>query len=239
MRKMLFALCLLLAAAASNAASIQTVNSVGDTFAVNLNGIVDYGNPQTATVMQGLSASAQFTVQSWNYDSKTGKTTVKFDIVVDNTSDSKVWQSAVITAVGFDTDPNALSGTTSGVFSRFVSGSTSNAKFPTGAGFAVEYCASGNKNTCNGSGKTPLNVNDPNGTATVTMVFAGPLSQLDFSNFGIRWQALDSTRFGLNGGSGIGIPTLTTPPIPEPTAMAVFGLGALMVGAALRKRARQ
>ncbi len=29
-----------------------------------------------------------------------------------------------------------------------------------------------------------------------------------------------------------------TPPIPEPTSMAVFGLGALIVGAALRKRAR-
>jgi hypothetical protein len=31
--------------------------------------------------------------------------------------------------------------------------------------------------------------------------------------------------------------TPSTPPVPEPTAMAVFGLGALIVGAALRKRA--
>jgi len=36
-----------------------------------------------------------------------------------------------------------------------------------------------------------------------------------------------------------GIVSLTgTPPIPEPTSMAVFGLGVLIVGAALRKRAR-
>jgi hypothetical protein len=43
------------------------------------------------------------------------------------------------------------------------------------------------------------------------------------------------------GGKNAGIVSLsgtpTTPPIPEPTSMAVFGLGALMVGAALRKRA--
>jgi hypothetical protein len=45
------------------------------------------------------------------------------------------------------------------------------------------------------------------------------------------------------GGKNAGIVSLsgtptTTPPIPEPTSMAVFGLGALIVGAALRKRAR-
>lgn len=234
MRKMLLALCLLLAATASNAGSIQSVDSVGDTFTVNLNGIVDYGNPQTATVMPGLTATGQFTIMSWSYNATTLKTTVSFNIVIDNTSNASIWQSAVVTAIGFDTDPNALSGTSTGVFTKFVSGGS----FPTGAGFNVEYCASGNKNNCVGPGNTPLNVNDPNGTATVTMTFAGNISNLDFSNFGIRWQALDSASLGIAGGSGIGTET-TTPPIPEPAAMAVFGLGALMVGAALRKRARQ
>jgi PEP-CTERM motif len=40
------------------------------------------------------------------------------------------------------------------------------------------------------------------------------------------------------GGKNAGIVSLSgTPPIPEPASVAVFGLGALMVGAALRKRA--
>ena len=34
------------------------------------------------------------------------------------------------------------------------------------------------------------------------------------------------------------ITVATTPPVPEPASMAVFGLGALIVGAALRKRSR-
>ena len=236
MRKTLLALSLLLAATASNAGSIQSVGTVGDTFTINFDGIVDYGNPAAATVMPGLTATGQFTVQSWSYNASTNRTTVSFDIVIDNTSNASIWQSAVVTAIGFDTDPNALGGTSTGVFSRFVSGGF----FPTGAQFNVEYCASGNKNNCNGPpGKTPLNVNDPNGTATVTMTFAGNISNLDFSNFGIRWQALDSASLGIAGDSGIGTETTTTPPIPEPTAMAVFGLGALIVGAALRRRARQ
>ncbi len=236
MRKLALALLVAFSATTSQAA---TVTSVGDTFSVDFNGIVDVGlfNP-TPTVMQGLSASADFTVTQWAFNSTTNRTTVKFDIVIDNTSDASVWQSAVITSIGFDTDPNALSGSSTGVFSRFVSGGS----FPTGAGFNVEYCASGNRFNCNGPGNTPLDVNDPNGTATVTMTFAGSLSQLDFSNFGIRWQSLSSQSLGiaplgLIGRSGIGV-QVTTPPIPEPAAMAAFGIGALLVGAALRKRAQ-
>jgi hypothetical protein len=233
---MLLALCLLLAATASNAGSIQSVDSVGDTFTINFNGIMDYGIPQTATVMPGLTATGQFTIKAWSYSAATNKTTVSFAIVIDNTSNASIWQSAVVTAIGFDTDPNALSGRSIGVFSRFVSGGS----LPTGAGFNVEYCASGNRNNCVGPGVTPLNVNDPNGTATVTMTFAGNLSKLDFTNFGIRWQRLSSAQLRVGPGqdSGIGV-EVTTPPIPEPAAMAVFGLGALIVGASLRKRALQ
>ena len=230
MRKLALALLVALSATTSQAA---TVSAVGDTFSVDFNGIVDYGASSTPTVMTGLTASAQFNVTGWSFDSTANRTTVKFDIVLDNTSNASVWQSAVITAIGFDTNPNALAGSSTGVFSRFVTGGS----FPTGAGFNVEYCVSGNRNNCNGPGNTPLNVSDPNGTATVTMTFAGNLSQLDFTNFGIRWQALTSQQLGLRGASGIGVPA-TTPPIPEPGAMAVFGLGALLVGAALRKRAQ-
>jgi len=226
MRKLLVLLAATLFSFAANAATVATVDSVGDTFTISFNGIVDNPGP---TVMPGLTADAQFTVTGWSTSS--GVTTVKFDIFITNTSDASIWQSAVVTAIGFDTDPNATSGSSTGVFGKLVTGGS----FPTGAGFSVEYCVSGNKNNCNGKGNTPLNVGQ-SGTASVTMTFAGSVGKLDFSNFGIRWQALDSKQLGIDDGSGIGKET-STPPIPEPASMAVFGLGALLVGATLRRRA--
>jgi hypothetical protein len=231
MRKLLILLAATFLSLAANAAPVQTVDSVGDSFTIYFNGIVGNSNP---TVMPGLTASAQFTVTSWATVS--GQTTVKFDILVTNTSDASIWQSAVVTAVGFDTDPNATSGSVTGVFGRFVMGG----RLPTGSGFNVEYCTSNNGGSnnhpvCGGPGNTPLNVGQ-SGIASVTMTFAGNISDLDFSNFGIRWQNLGSRQLGLRGASGIGIGT-ATPPIPEPAAMAVFGLGALLVGATFRRRA--
>ena len=226
MRKLLALLAATFLSFAANAASIQTVDSVGDTFTINFNGIVDNPGP---TVMAGLTATGQFTVTSWTTTATT--TTVKFDILITNTSNASIWQSSVVTAIGFDTDPNATGGSSTGVFGKFVTGGS----FPTGAGFSVEYCASGNKNNCNGPGNTPLNVGQ-SGTASVTMTFAGNISSLDFSNFGIRWQNLNSAQLGISNDSGIGV-EVNTPPIPEPTSMAVFGLGSLLVGVTLRRRA--
>jgi hypothetical protein len=226
MRNLLLALAVALLASPSFSI---TVDSVGDTFHVDFNGIVDVNN--VPTLLPGLTSSADFTVTGWSYDGGLDQTTVTFDILITNTSDGSIWQSAVVTAIGFDTDPDAVSGSSTGVFGSFVIGGS----FPTGAGFAVEYCASNNTNTCNGPGNTPLNVGQ-SGTATVTMVFSGDVSSLDFTNFGVRYQALDSTQLGISDGSGIGV---STPPIPEPASMAVFGLGALIVGGSLRRRARQ
>jgi hypothetical protein len=197
-------------------------------FPVNFNGVVDVNG--TPTVLDGLTATAQFTQTSFTYDSILDRTTLTFQIALTNTSDSTIWQSSVITAIGFNVDPDALEGSSSGIFLHLVE----DGSFPTGWGIDVEWCASGNQNTCNGPGNTALGIGD-GATATVTLVFDGDITgaPVQFSNFGIRWQALDSDRYGISDGSGIG---LDTPPVPEPTSAAVFGLGALIVGAALRRK---
>lgn len=227
MRK--FVLPLLFALLATSASASTVTATAGSSFTIDFNGIVDISG--AARVQRGLSAQADFDFTSWSYNGGTNRTTVVFDITITNTSNPGVWQNAVVTAIGFGTNPNALRASTTGVFSKFVSGG----RFPTGAGFNVEYCASGNRFNCNGPGNTPLNVGQ-SGVATVTMTFAGNISTLDFSNFGIRWQSLTSRELHLWGRSGIGT-EVSTPPIPEPASMAVFALGALVVGAALRKRA--
>ena len=73
------------------------------------------------------------------------------------------------------------------------------------------------------------------GTASVQLAFFGNwTSPIDFSNFGIRYADLFSSQLGVNGFAGIGVPV--TPPIPEPASAAVFGLGSLLVVAAIRRR---
>jgi hypothetical protein len=215
------------AALFAGGAHAATVTAVGDAFSVGFNGIVDVAD--VPTVMPGLSATSEFTVTSWSYDAGADETEVSFDVLITNTSDASIWQSAVVTSIGFNTDPDAVAGSSSGVFDEFVIGGS----FPTGAGFTVEYCASGNHNNCNGPGNTPLNVGQF-GTASITLTLAGNVGELDLTDFGIRWQALASTQLGIADGSGIGT---NTPPIPEPGAMALFGIGALAVGAAIRRRA--
>jgi hypothetical protein len=228
MRSLILAALLALGASASHAA---TVSAVGDTFGVSFNGIADVNG--VPTVLPGLTATAQFTVTGWSSSSTT--TTLSFDVALDNTSNASVWQSASITAIGFDTNPSATGGSSTGIFSSL----SPNQSLPTGMGFTVEWCANNQPQGNCGGGQPPaaLNVNGAGGTASVTLTFAGSLSSVDFSGFGIRWQALESKQLGFSGDSGIGVGT-PTPPIPEPTSMAVFGLGALIVGAALRKRAK-
>jgi hypothetical protein len=227
----LFAAALL--ALIATASSAATVTPSSGAFTVTFNGIVDVGTPSVPTVMPGLTATADFNVTSWTYSGATNTTTLLFDITVDNTSDAAIWQSAVITALGFDTNPAALGGSSTGIFNSL----SPSQSLPTGLGFTVAWCANNQpQGNCGGGTPDPLlGVTGAGGVAHVTMTFAGNLSSLDFTNFGLRWQALDSATLGIAGGSGIGV---STPPVPEPASMAVFGLGALLVGAALRNRAK-
>lgn len=200
------ALCCLATVAAA-----ATIDSVGDAFDVEFD-----GNIETADVA-GLSAAATFSVTG--FDAAAG--VVVLEIALHNSTDTEIWQSARISAIGFDVDAALVSATASGLFSFAVQGG----KFPNQFG-PVDVCAIDNHNNCSGGRDGGLHV-DESGTLTLALTFSGPIASLDLRNFGVRYQSLDSDELCFRGASGTGAGT----PLPESSALALLGAGALAAAA--------
>ncbi len=222
-------LALALFAAPAFAASV-TVTGVGQTWALDYNGIVDVNG--VPTVMSGLSSRVGYTVTGLTYDATLNRTFLNMDIVVQNTSSSSVWQHATVSGIGFNTNPNvkrAGSGA-SGDYGYVALNTT----LPTGAGYLVEVCVSGRLNQCNGPASNATQIGQV-GHTSVQLAFYGNWQQpITIDNFGVRYADLFSSSLGVNGQPGMGVPV--TPPIPEPASAAVFGLGALLVAVTLRRK---
>jgi hypothetical protein len=219
------ALVLFAAASASQALTITatdvTITSadVGQTFSISYNGFVN-----TSTIVNGLTASAVYTVQA------VSSTSITLAVDMTNTSSSPITSSRV-SVFGFDTNPNITGAIATGAFNVTVQGGS----LPSGFG-AIELCVkNGQGNNCQGGGGTGI-AQGATGTTTLTLNFASiGASGVTLSNFGVRYQSIAGAG---NVTSAVGRGTPGTPPVPEPAAMALFGLGALIVGAKLRKRAR-
>jgi PEP-CTERM motif len=159
-------------------------------------------------------------------------TSITLSVAITNTSSSPI-TGLRVSVFGFDTNPNVLSAAATGFFSGTVV--QSGLQLPSGFG-SIEMCVkNGQLNNCSGGGGTGISLGQ-SGTTNLTLNFSSiGASGVTFSNFGVRYQSITGAG---NVTSAVGRGTPQTPPIPEPASMAVFGLGALMVGAALRKRAR-
>ena len=196
-------------------ATAFTITGAGDSHSTTLGGNVG-GN-----AVPGLTASVMISVVSF-----TGSSAV-LDITLQNTSDSNIWQSARLSAFGFDSSAPLSGGSSSGLFSSAVLGGA----FPNGFG-GVDICATNNPNACQGGGNGGLQIGQ-SGTIQMTLNFASPVNSVDISNLGVRWQSLDSRRLGIRGGSGTGG---VSNPIPEPSAALAFGIGLAIVTAGRRRK---
>jgi hypothetical protein len=219
-RKLTLSLCALASAISLAAsASAYTITSSTTPFDVYLGGNVG------GTDYPDLTATATFSIVSWS------GSTVVLGITIDNTAGAN-WEGATVSAIGFDTDPDVVSASSTGVFTgAFVGGS-----FPNNFG-SVDVCAISKNNpsqpvnNCNGgNGGVTIGTS---GSLQLTLSFSGPVSSIDLSNLGIRWQQLNSQLYGIVDGSGTGG---EVPPIPEPSAAVVFGIGALILGASRARR---
>jgi len=222
LRKLLVVAVLALIATSSNALTITasdvriTSADVGQSFTIDYNGFIN----GSATI-NGLTASAVYTVTG-----VTG-TSITLSVALTNTSSSPITSSQV-TSFGFNTDPNLTSATAGGFFTVTVL----NSSYPSQFG-ALEFCAkNGQANNCSGGNGGVTQ--GATGTTNVVLNFSSTANGVTFSNFGVRYQSIVGSALTTSA-VGRGTPT---PPIPEPTSMAVFGLGALIVGTALRRRAR-
>lgn len=209
-----FAFVVGLAGFSSRAAAV-TVDSVGDSFTVNFGGNIE------GVDVSGLSASALFEVTSIS-----GNTLV-MDITLTNTT-SILWESARVSAFGFDTNPEIVSASVdSTVFANVNLGG----QFPNGFG-SVDLCVINNRNNCNGGGGGGLNIGGST-VVTLALTFQNPVTAIELDGFGVRYQSLTSSALGYDEDSGTGRPSN---PIPEPRSTAMYLLGGLLVAGLIRKQ---
>jgi len=210
-----------------------SVTGVGDVWSVEYDGRLDVGG--VSTVMDGLAAGVQYRVFDEYYNAAINRTFVGIDITIINRTDAAIWEQASVTGIGFNTDPDVKrwGSSVTGDYDYLVLG----APLPTSDGFRVELCVARWSGACSGPQGSGTEIGET-GHARVYLAFAGNLtnSAIEFSNFGIRYSWVRDDQRGIIYGQGLGVPR--TPPVPEPASAAVFAVGALMVGAALRRRVR-
>jgi hypothetical protein len=206
------------------------VGDVGQSFTIFFDGNVE-GNP-----VAGLTSKVTFTFSSITAVAG-NRTELSFAALLENTSSGGVGSRT--SAIGFNTDPNLLGvGTASGTGRTRVSGLFPNDRsgaFPNGFG-AIELCVTAGP-TCQGgasggavSGTGPQAFN-------LILAISGPFTGMTLDNFGARYQSITGASAGT---SGTGRGTVDIPPvvIPEPTTLAVLGLGLLGLGLVLGRRTR-
>ncbi|HEY8123385.1 MAG TPA: cistern family PEP-CTERM protein [Myxococcota bacterium] len=187
------------------AASAVPIDSVGDSFAVSFDGSVK------GVLTPGLTASASFLVTE--FDGAAGR--VVLQISLSNTTDTTLFKQARVSALGFDVDATLSGASASGLFGHALLGS----QFPSQFG-PVDVCAIGNPNSCS-SGRNAGALLGQSGVVTLTLSFAGPLTALDLSNFGVRYQTLEPVGpFIEDSGTGHGT-------VPEPRVLALLGAAGL------------
>lgn len=181
--------------------SVNDIDTVGSSFDVFFDGNVN------GTDVQGLSGQATFTLSSFSNDGT--DTTALFNVSLTNTSSSPITGSR-ISSLGFDIDPNISSASSSGTFNIAVL----NGSFPNGFG-DIELCVKdgGGSNNCQGGGSGGVTLGNT-GTFDIGLTWAGNVvTAFDLSNFGVRYQSINSPT--LSGASGTGQGT----PVPEPLTL--------------------
>ena len=201
-------------------ASVQAaiVDSVGDSFGVNFNGIVD------ETVQPGLTSNAWFTLSGIAADGFGGQNWT-FSVTINNTSSLPITGSRV-SILAFDTDPNAdrAQSSATGVFDMVTTGN-----MPMVGNIELCFKDAGGNN-CAGGGNGGV-VQGNSGNFTAVLNFNAVLPQLELSNFHVRYQSIEGSVLGT---SGVGE---EIPAVPVPAAAWLMGSGLIgLVGFARRKK---
>jgi hypothetical protein len=236
LRTMLLAAAVCTLGASANAATI-TIDAVGDAFTVHYSGFSDQ-DPD-----KGFPVSVDATYLTTIFTS----TQVQFRVTLDNTSPT---DPAQLTGFGFNTDPDAISGSSTSLIFPFVS------LFANG-GFSFDVCVQAppeSADNCagnSGNADKTLGVNDTPDIFFLTLNFADTTGGVIFSDFGARLQGI-----GQKGASAkiYGEPTPgctenCVPPctvdcdpviegsqVPEPGTLLLLGSGAVV---AFRRRFRR
>ena len=100
---------------------------------------------------------------------------------------------------------------------------------------SVEFCLTANNNCAGGGGGGVVQGGSASGTFALNFTAQNPtLTSITLSNFIDRYQSLNNTQ----GGSGVGLPSTPTSPVPEPSTWLSMIVGLSLTAAALRRRRR-
>lgn len=193
-----------------------------NSFTVDLNGLYDYGGDQGVQTVEGLGGSAQVQVNPFNYDVGTDQTTVNLNVLLfAGTDGSDLFENYRISVFGFAIDPDLLfdESSVAGTFDTINQG-----EIKANGGIMTEYCLTDSAKNCNGGNDGGVWLNE-SGNLSIDLVFAGAITEFTLSDFGVRYQSIDSSYYGFNDESGTGSGT----PIPEPASIlgSLVGLGFL------------
>jgi hypothetical protein len=200
-------------------ASVQAavVDSIGDSFGVYFNGIVD------EVVQPGLTSNAFFTLAGIAADGFGGQNWT-FNVTLDNTSSLPITGSRV-SILAFDTDPNAdrAQSSATGVFDMVTTGN-----MPMVGNIELCFKDAGGNN-CAGGGSGGV-VQGNSGNFTAILNFNAVLSQLELTNFHVRYQSIEGSVLGT---SGVGE---EIPVVPVPAAAWLMGSGLVALAGVARRR---
>lgn len=195
------------------------VDTAGDSFTVEFDGIVDgYAQP-------GLSALATFNLVSITDDGMGGQDW-NFDITLTNTSSAPITNSR-ISILGFNLadDYFRANSSVSGVFDTVGTGN-----MPIVGGVNACLKAGGSGKNCAGGGGGGVYFGD-SGNISLSINYDITLPQLEFTDFFVRYQSIMGSQYG---DSGVGYGTAAVP-VPA----AAWFMGSALVGLAGIGRSRK
>lgn len=194
-------------------------SDVGQSFSVGFDGY------SSGTTIDGLTASATFTLTSVTSDSYV------FNYNLTNTTSGSL--DSRVSSFAFNVDPTITGASSTGAFSY----TTLNSNYPNGIG-TVDVCfKGGGSNSCGGNSGGVLT--GDTGTGTLTLSFASAPSSITLSDFFDRYQSITGAG-NVSSASGSGTITSSSSSggtqVPEPGMLGILGLGLIGLGMTRSRR---
>lgn len=199
-------------------------SDLGSTFTIDYDGFAD------GQTIDGISSTTAFTLTSI-----TGNT-YGFDYSVTNTTSGSGINSR-LSSFAFNTDPDIVSASSTGVYDFVVTDSN----YPNGIG-TVDVCfkAAGSRSCAGNKGGL---LAGETGTGTLSLTFADSPTAISLSDFFVRYQSITGV-YGITSASGQQTGSSSSSssggtPVPAPGMLGIFGLAIMGLGFFRRQRLPQ